>query len=85
MEKFTIIFGICVLLTGFALGGPAMAGCLQHLPSLEARVRQDQDWLRRETVMAMLVEARREAARGREKACIIMLEQARAQLRSLPG
>ena len=41
----------------------------------------DQDWVRRETVLAMLTEARRDAARGREAGCVAILEQALTQLR----
>jgi hypothetical protein len=77
MEKFTTILAIGLLLAGI---GPAAAGCLQDLAPVETRVRRDSDWLRRETAMALLVEARRDATRGREAACIAGLDQARLRL-----
>lgn len=84
MEKFTITLVIGVLSVGFAWGGPAHAGCLQDVALMAARVRTDQDWIRRETVLAMLTEARRDAMRGREDTCISALERARAQLQAAP-
>ncbi len=80
MEKFTTILAIGLLLTGGLLARPAVAGCLQDLPPVEARARVDQDWLRRETALALLTEARRDAARGRETACAAALDRARLQL-----
>lgn len=80
MEKFTTILTIAALAIAAAWATPAAAGCLQELTQLEARLRGDQDWLRRETTLAMIVEARRDAVRGREAACITTLNQARSQL-----
>jgi hypothetical protein len=80
MEKFTTILTIGLFLTGALLARPAAAGCLQDLAPVEARARRDQDWLRRETALALLVEARRDAARGREAACVTALDHARLQL-----
>jgi hypothetical protein len=81
MEKFTTILAIGLLTAGLAMVNPAFAGCLQDVASTQSRARVDQDWVRRETVLAMLTEARRDAARGRESGCVAILEQARAQLR----
>jgi hypothetical protein len=83
MEKFTTILSIAVLSVGL-LDAPAWAGCLQDAAALASRTQADQDWIRRETVLAMLAEARRDAQRGREAACVSGLERARAQSRAAP-
>jgi hypothetical protein len=83
MEKFTTILAIGALSLTL-LTGPAAAGCLQDAASLASRAQRDQDWIRRETVLAMVVEARRDALRGREAACASALARARAQSRSAP-
>jgi hypothetical protein len=80
MEKFTTILTIGMLFAGGFWIRPAVADCLRDLAPVEARARTDQDWLRRETVMALLTEARRDAARGREAACVTTLDRARSQL-----
>jgi hypothetical protein len=85
MEKFTTIVGICILATGIAGAVPAAAACLQQADFVARQVRGEPDWLRRETVLAMLIEARRDAARGHESACIATLNRARAQLREPRG
>ena len=83
MEKFTTILGIAILsLT--VISRPAAAGCQQDAAALAARVRIDQDWLRRETVMALVAEAKRDAVRGREAACASTLAQARVRSRAQP-
>ena len=83
MEKFTTILSIG-LLAAVLLAGSAGAGCLQDASALAARTQGDQDWVRRETVLAMLAEARRDAQRGREAACASTLAQARTQSRLVP-
>lgn len=83
MEKFTTILAIGMLSVA-ALAAPAGAGCLQDVGALATRVQVDSDWLRRETVLAMVAEARREARLGREAACVTALERARAQSRATP-
>lgn len=83
MEKFTTILAAVGLSVAF-VNQPAAAGCLQDAASLAARARGDQDWLRRETIMALVTEAKRNALRGRETACASMLERARVQARLLP-
>jgi hypothetical protein len=80
MEKFTTIVTIGLLLSGALPARYAVAGCLQDLAPVEARARNDQDWLRRETALALLIEARRDATRGREAACVTALDRARSQL-----
>lgn len=82
MEKFTTIL-IAAMLTLTAVS-QASAGCLQDASALAARAQTDQDWLRRETVMALLTEARREALRGREAIYASTLDRARAQSRAVP-
>ena len=66
------------------LAGPAEAGCLQEASSLATRAQGAPDWLRRETVLALVAEARRDARLGREAACVSALERARAQSRATP-
>jgi hypothetical protein len=83
MEKFTTILAIGVLSMGL-LAAPAGAGCLQDATLLATRAQGDQDWIRRETVLAMVMEARRDALRGREAACSSALRRARAQARTAP-
>jgi hypothetical protein len=83
MEKFTTILAVFMLSLA-AVNQPAAAGCLQDAAALAARARADQDWLRRETVMALVTEARRDAVRGREAACASTLDRARAQSRAAP-
>jgi hypothetical protein len=83
MEKFTTILAIGMLSMA-VLAGPAEAGCLQEASSLATRAQGDPDWLRRETVLAMVAEARRDARLGREAACVSALERARAQARATP-
>ena len=83
MEKFTTILAAAVLSLGL-VNQPAVAGCLQDATVLAARARSDQDWLRRETIMALVTEAKRDALRGRETACVSVLERARVQARLLP-
>lgn len=82
MEKFTTILAVAM----FSLGvvNQAAATCLQDAALLAVRTRADPDWLRRETVMALVTEARRDALRGREAACTATLDQARAQSRTVP-
>jgi hypothetical protein len=46
----------------------------------EGRARVDRDWLRRETALALLAEARRDAARDRESACVTTLDHARLRM-----
>lgn len=83
MEKFTTILSIGFL-AAVLLGGAAMAGCLQDASALATRAQGDRDWIRRETVLAILAEARRDAQRGREAACASTLERARTQSRATP-
>jgi hypothetical protein len=83
MEKFTTILGIAILSLA-VVSRPAAAGCLQDAASLAVRVQGDQDWLRRETVMALVAEAKRDAVRGREAACASTLQQARLRSRAQP-
>jgi hypothetical protein len=83
MEKFTTILGIAMLSLA-AVNQPAAAGCLQDAAALAVRAQGDQDWLRRETVMALVTEAKRDAARGREASCVSTLDRARAQSRAAP-
>jgi hypothetical protein len=83
MEKFTTILA-AVGLSLTLVNQPAVAGCLQDATLLAARAQGDQDWLRRETIMALVTEAKRDALRGRETACASMLERARVQARLLP-
>lgn len=83
MEKFTTILSIG-LLSAVLSGGVAAAGCLQDAALLARRTQGDQDWIRRETVLAILTEARRDAQRGHEAACASSLERARVQLRLAP-
>jgi len=83
MEKFTTILSIAMLSMSL-LGTAAQAGCLQDAAALANRTQADQDWIRRETVLAVLAEARRDAQRGREAACVSGLERARAQSRTAP-
>jgi hypothetical protein len=83
MEKFTTILSIGFLATVLLIG-TAAAGCLQDASVLAARAQGDQDWIRRETVLAILAEARRDAQRGREAACTSTLERARTQSRLAP-
>jgi hypothetical protein len=83
MEKFTTILAIGMLSLA-VLAEPATAGCLQDARSLASRAQGDADWLRRETVLAMVAEARRDALRGREAACVSALERAQAQSRATP-
>jgi len=83
MEKFTTILSIGVVsVTLFC--GAAAAGCLQDAAALASRTQGDRDWIRRETVLAILAEARRDAQRGRETACASTLERARTQSRLAP-
>jgi hypothetical protein len=82
MEKFTTILAVAML--SLALVNQASAGCLQDATSLAVRAQGDQDWLRRETVIALVTEARRDALRGREAACVTTLERARTQWRAMP-
>lgn len=83
MEKFTTILASAMLFLAL-VNHPANAGCLQDAATLAARTRTDQDWLRRETVMALVAEAKREALRGRETGCASTLERARTQARAAP-
>ncbi|HEX2113307.1 MAG TPA: hypothetical protein VHM01_02785 [Alphaproteobacteria bacterium] len=83
MEKFTTILAIGML-SAAVLGTPAAAGCLQDAAALARRTQADRDWIRRETVLAMVMEARRDALRGREAACVSALERAQAQSRAAP-
>lgn len=81
MEKFTTILAAAAVLT--ALGaGPVVADCAADIRSVAARAKQDSDWVRRETILALLAEARRDAARGHEAACLSTLTLARARLTS---
>ena len=84
MDKFSTIvricgFGMALVVTG---PGPALAGCLDTMGPVQRRALGEQDWVRRETVLAMLTEARRDAIRGAEAACLATLDRARAQLRT---
>ena len=81
MEKFTTILAIAML-SLVAVNQPETAGCLRDAAALATRARVDQDWLRRETVMALVTEAKRDAMRGREAACVSTLDRARAQSRA---
>jgi hypothetical protein len=83
MEKFTTILAVAALCL-VAIDQPARAGCLQDAASLAARTSGDPDWLRRETVMALVAEAKRDALRGRETACASTLRRARVQARVVP-
>jgi hypothetical protein len=83
MEKFTTILSIAFLSMGLFCGA-ARAGCLQDASVLAARAQGDPDWVRRETVLAILAEARRDAQRGREAACASTVQRARTQSRSVP-
>ena len=83
MEKFTTILAIGVL-SMVVLAGPAAAGCLQEATALASRAQADRDWMRREIVLAMITEARRDALRGREAACASALDRARAQSSAAP-
>jgi hypothetical protein len=83
MEKFTTILSIGFL-SAALFAGTAGAGCLQDASVMAARTQGDQDWVRRETVLAMLAEARRDAQRGREAACASTLARARTQSRLAP-
>ena len=82
MEKFTTILAVAML--SLVAVNHAGAGCLQDASALATRAQTDQDWLRRETVMALVTEARREALRGREAICTSTLDRARAQSRAAP-
>jgi hypothetical protein len=62
--------------------GPASADCLRSMSLVQRRALGAQDWVVRETALAMLTEARREASRGAEAACLVTLEQVRTQLRN---
>ena len=81
MGKF--LAAIMVTLTlGAAM--PAAAGCREEINFIESQARAEEDWLKRETALAMLMEAKREASRQREdseKMCMQAVERARSQLR----
>ena len=83
MEKFTTILSIGFLSLALFCGA-AKAGCLQDASALATRTQSDPDWVRRETVLAILAEARRDAQRGREAACASTLQRAQTQSRSAP-
>lgn len=84
MEKFTTILSPVLALAAILVvnqPAPAAAGCLQEVSFVETQARWEPDWMRRETVLAMLIEARRDANKGREAACMVTVDKARAQLR----
>jgi hypothetical protein len=61
--------------------GPAAAKCADEIAFVEALARAEGDWLRRETTLAILTEAKRDALRGREMECHASVGRARMQLR----
>lgn len=81
LTKFWIVLFAGGLLGLVLPGGSAAAKCADEIPFVEAQARAEPDWLRRETTLALLTEAKRDASRGREMECRASVGQARTQLR----
>lgn len=81
-KSATLALFLAVAAVPAAAGDRPGTACLREVGFVERLARAEADWMKRETTLAALTEARREAERGREAACMAVVDKARSLLRS---